>query len=140
MLYLALLALIPFPMAFTQAANASTSPLDDGKIHIYFCGTGVPELARQEIRKPSCLAIIADHEFFLVDAGEGSIQTLASMHLPYTKIHHIFITHWHSDHFAGLAQVSNGSWIDGRDEPLHVYGPYGLSDAHIYCAKSQPSY
>ncbi|MFN7097367.1 MAG: MBL fold metallo-hydrolase [Gammaproteobacteria bacterium] len=112
--------------ADSPAANAVKPLPQDGKMHLYLCGTGVPVLYMQKIRKPSCLAVIADNQFLLFDAGEGSIQTLAAMDLPYTKIYNVFITHWHSDHFAGLAQVSNGSWTDGRDQPLNVYGPYGV--------------
>lgn len=112
--------------ADSEAVNAVKPLPQDGKIHIYLCGTGVPALAMQEVRKPACLAVIAANQFLLFDAGEGSIQTLAAMGLPYTKIDNVFITHWHSDHFAGLGQVANGSWADGRDEPLNVYGPYGV--------------
>jgi ribonuclease Z len=112
--------------AASPAANAVKPLPQDGKVHIYVCGTGVPQLYMQEIHKPSCLAVVADNQFLLFDAGEGSIQTLAAMGLPYTKISNIFITHWHSDHFAGLGQVANGSWVDGRNQPLNVYGPYGV--------------
>ena len=43
-----------------------TSMLTDGKLHIYVCGTGDPEISMQEVRKPSCLAIIADNQFLLI--------------------------------------------------------------------------
>ncbi|WP_454783598.1 MBL fold metallo-hydrolase [Legionella sp. WA2022007384] len=100
--------------------------LTDGKMHLYLCGTGDPEVTMQEIRKSACLAVIADKQFMLFDAGEGAIQTLASMGLPYPAIHNVFITHWHSDHFSGLGQVINASWNNGRNEPINVYGPYGV--------------
>lgn len=112
--------------ASSPAANAVKPLPSDGKVHIYICGTGVPQLYMQEIHKPSCLAVVADNQFLLFDAGEASIQTLAAMGLPYTRISNVFITHWHSDHFAGLGQVANGTWVDGRKQPLNVYGPYGV--------------
>ncbi|AUH72031.1 MBL fold metallo-hydrolase [Legionella sainthelensi] len=100
--------------------------LTDGKMHLYLCGTGDPEITMQNIRKPACLAMIADKQFMLFDAGEGASQTLASMGLPYAAIHNVFITHWHSDHFSGLAQVINASWNNGRNQPINIYGPYGV--------------
>lgn len=101
--------------------------LNDGNLHIYFCGTGDPEAGMQNIRRPSCLAIIADNEFFLIDAGEGAIQNIGALGLPYDKVNRIFMTHWHSDHFAGIGQVNNIAWVGGRQTPLELYGPYGVS-------------
>jgi ribonuclease Z len=102
------------------------SVLTDGKMHIYFCGTGNPEVGMQTIRRPACLAVIVNNQFMLFDAGEGAIQTLATMGLPYTSIRNIFITHWHSDHIAGVGQVINASWNSGRAQPIYVYGPSGV--------------
>jgi len=110
--------------------------LTDGKMHIYLCGTGDPEVTMQAVRKPACLGMIADNQFLLFDAGEGAIQTLASLGLPYPAIHNVFITHWHSDHFSGLGQVINASWNNGRDEALTVYGPYGVKQVVAGLAKA----
>lgn len=70
---------------------------------------------------------IVDNHFILFDAGEGSIQTLASMGLPYRYLDTVFLTHLHSDHIAGLGQAFNITWDSGpRNKPLDVYGPYGV--------------
>lgn len=103
----------------------NTHVLTDGKLHLYLCGTGDPEVTMQEIRKPACVAMIAEQEFMLFDAGEGTIQTLGAMGLPYTHLRHIFMTHWHSDHFGGLGQVINASWVAGNAKNIFLYGPYG---------------
>ncbi len=102
------------------------STLGDGKMHIFMVGTGNPEFEMENQRKPACLAIIADGEFVLIDAGEGAIQNIGYFGLPYSHISKVFMTHWHSDHFAGLGQVINGSWLHGRTEPVTVYGPFGV--------------
>jgi ribonuclease BN (tRNA processing enzyme) len=39
-----------------------------------------------------------------------------------------FLTHLHSDHTAGYPDLILTSWIAGREEPLEVYGPVGLSE------------
>jgi ribonuclease Z len=99
--------------------------LKDGRLHIFILGTGAPETEMQEIRKPSCVALIADGKMFFFDAGEGSVQTAASIGLPYERVSKIFMTHWHSDHFGGLGQLLNASWLHGRTGSLDVYGPTG---------------
>lgn len=101
--------------------------LHDGKLHIVMIGTGNPESEMQNIRKPSCTALICNGQFVLIDAGEGAIQNIAGFGLPYHAIDKIFMTHWHSDHFAGIGQVMNESWMHGRKTPLNVYGPFGAT-------------
>lgn len=102
------------------------SLITDSKLHIFFCGTGNPQVTMQEVRKPSCLAVIGNNEFFVIDAGEGTTQTLASLALPYPAINKAFMTHWHSDHFAGLGALINNTWKDGRSIPFEVFGPFGI--------------
>ena len=62
----------------------------------------------------------------MFDAGEATIQTLGALSLPIRQIKNVFITHWHSDHFGGLGQVMNETWMELRSTPLSVYGPYGV--------------
>jgi ribonuclease Z len=102
--------------------------LKEDKLRIYFCGTGIPQLTRQTIRRPSCLAILTKNEFFVIDAGEGTSQTIAALGLPYMFIDKAFMTHWHSDHMAGLASLINNTWTRGRKTSFEVYGPYGVED------------
>ena len=113
-----------------------TELLNDGKMHIFFCGTGSPDIYMQYIRKPACLAVIADGYFLLFDAGDGSIQTLAHLKLPYPDLQHIFMTHWHSDHFAGLGMLINARWYSGRIQAVTVYGPYGIQQVMSGIAKA----
>ncbi|WP_423062662.1 MBL fold metallo-hydrolase [Candidiatus Paracoxiella cheracis] len=109
-----------------RGGKPNSTALKDGKLHIFFCGTGDPQANMQVIRKPSCLAIIVDNNFFLIDSGEGSIQTLAAMGLPIGSIDKVFFTHYHSDHIAGLGQIVNASWMWGRKVPFIAYGPKGI--------------
>lgn len=103
-----------------------TEILNDGKMHIIFCGTGDPEIAMQSIRRPSCLAVIADKQFLIFDSGEGSSQNLGALGLPIQEIKNLFVTHLHSDHIAGIGYLNNVSWLSGRNSPLTVFGPYGI--------------
>ena len=36
------------------------------------------------------------------------------------------LTHFHSDHIAGLADVNLASWVAGRQASMQVYGPQGV--------------
>ncbi|WP_158007032.1 MBL fold metallo-hydrolase [Piscirickettsia litoralis] len=100
---------------------------DDGNLHIYFCGTGVPNPSNQWLRHPACLAISYEKKLFLIDTGAGSSLRLGEIGLPVGKISRVFLTHLHSDHFAGLGSIINESWAFGRKSELNVYGPYGLN-------------
>jgi ribonuclease Z len=95
-------------------------------LRVIMCGTGVPDIQSQYVRHPSCLAVIGDKQLLLFDAGEGSSQTLGKLNVPTNQLKTIFMTHWHSDHFGGLGQMMNTSWMMGRNAPLNVYGPYGV--------------
>lgn len=53
----------------------------------------------------TCFALRKDEEFFLVDAGGGNgiLSALEKAEIGMERIHHIFITHEHTDHLLGIA-------------------------------------
>ncbi|WP_026305180.1 MBL fold metallo-hydrolase [Microbulbifer variabilis] len=65
-------------------------------------------------------------KLFLIDAGEGAAARIGQLDLNLAQVDPIFITHWHSDHFGGLAMVINESWFVGANSLINVYGPYGI--------------
>ena len=97
---------------------------EDGRLHVFTLGTGSPQLGSG--RMPVANAVIAGDEFLIIDAGEGASRTLGELRLPVGRISGVFITHWHSDHFAGLGQVLNQSWNADRRHEVQVYGPEGV--------------
>jgi len=97
---------------------------DDGRLHVFTLGTGSPQLGSG--RMPVANAVIAGDEFLLLDAGEGASRTMGELQLPVRRITGVFITHWHSDHFAGLGQVLNQSWNADRRHEVPVHGPEGI--------------
>ena len=94
------------------------------RLHVFTLGTGSPQLGGG--RMPVANAVIAGEEFLLVDSGEGASRTMGELHLPMQRITGVFITHWHSDHFAGLGQVLNQSWNADRNHEVLVHGPPGV--------------
>lgn len=99
--------------------------LDDGELHVWFCGTGSPQVERG--RAQSCAAILADDTFLVFDTGPGSGLRADLDSLPLAKLNAVFFTHLHSDHIIDLPTFANHSWRYGRQQPLDVYGPAGTA-------------
>ena len=74
-------------------------------------------------RNLPCLFVRYNEERILFDCGEGTQRQLMTKKLKFLKISKIFITHWHADHFAGLLGLVQTFELEGRKEPLYIYGP-----------------
>src|SRR3546814_10752671 len=61
----------------------------------------------------------------MIDAGIGTIRQLARADYSPRDLKALFITHNHLDHNGDLGNVISVGWMDGRTDPLLIYGPYG---------------
>ena len=78
-------------------------------------------------RGPSGLLLIRGGERLLFDCGEGTQrQLMRSVGL--ARISRIFLTHLHGDHYLGLPGLLKTMSLQGREEPLELYGPTGLEE------------
>jgi ribonuclease Z len=76
-------------------------------------------------RAPTSVLVRRGGDRLLIDCGEGTQrQLLRSIGLP--DIEHVFLTHYHADHFLGLPGMLKTFTLRGREVPLTVYGPRGL--------------
>ena len=68
---------------------------------LYVFGTGNAAVSRCY---NTCFAIREDDEYFMVDAGGGNgiLGILERMEVPLSSIHHLFVTHEHTDHILGV--------------------------------------
>jgi len=94
------------------------------QIEVTFLGTtaGVPT----KYRNHAALHVKykSQEEFScLFDCGEGTQRQLLLAGINFMDIDHIFISHWHADHFAGLLGLLETMNLEGRREPLRIYGP-----------------
>ncbi len=63
---------------------------------------------------------------FLIDCGEGCQMRLQEYGGGQARIHHIFISHLHGDHFYGLPGLLTSWALNDRTEPLTLFSPAGL--------------
>lgn len=82
------------------------------------------------------VAIVTGGQAYLVDAGTGLVRRAAAMtpryggsvpELAAPRLTRLFLTHLHSDHTIGMADLMLTPWVMGRDEPLQVFGPEGTA-------------
>lgn len=100
--------------------------LVDGSMHVVLCGTGAPLLSLEQAGP--CTAVIAGGKMYLVDVGPSSTERSLQYRLPLGQLDGVFLTHFHSDHIGELGEAMTQSWLGGRETPLDVYGPRGVSD------------
>lgn len=67
-------------------------------------------------------------QFYLIDAGEGVQVGLKKCDINMMKLNHIFISHFHGDHFFGLYGLISTMSMLGRERPLNIYAPAPLKE------------
>ncbi|MDQ3170507.1 MAG: MBL fold metallo-hydrolase [Acidobacteriota bacterium] len=99
---------------------------------VVLLGTGTPNADPD--RWGPAVAIVAGGQSYLVDAGVGIVRRAAAAAerhaLPALRpeaLERVFITHLHSDHTLGLADLMLSPWVLERRTPLSVTGPVGLA-------------
>jgi ribonuclease Z len=116
-------------------AAAPVTPI----IRITLLGTGAPQ--SPATRHPAGLLIEAGTERLLFDAGPGVLNRLidsggaltltcpnpagvgAPIPCPNAGVNTVFISHLHSDHVGGIADLYSLGWFYRQANPLQVWGP-----------------
>ena len=91
---------------------------------VVLLGTGNPNA--DPSRSGPATAIVVNGSTYLIDCGAGLVRRAAAAKLPVEGLKRVFITHLHSDHTLGLADLLFSPWVLGRTEPLEVFGPLGI--------------
>jgi ribonuclease Z len=94
-------------------------------MELIFLGTSSAVPSKE--RNHSAIALKAFGEILLFDCGEGTQRQMAQVKLSPMKINKIFISHLHGDHILGIPGMIQSMGFRGRNEPLHIYGPPGIS-------------
>jgi ribonuclease Z len=90
---------------------------------VVMLGTGTPNPDPE--RSGPAVAVIAGGQPYLVDCGPGVVRRAAAAQLEMPSLNRLFITHLHSDHTMGYADLILTPWVLEREQPLEVYGPPG---------------
>ncbi len=125
-----LLTLCNVSNVFTQEKITTTL-----KTKVVLLGTGNPN---PDPNHSGCsVAIIVNETPYIIDFGPGIIRQAAAMSPRYggeisalsaKNIKKAFLTHLHSDHTTGLADLILTPWVMGRNEPLELFGPEGIKN------------
>jgi len=101
---------------------------DEPKLVVTLLGTGDP--IPSATRNGPAILVQAGDLKVMIDAGRGNTVRLRQVGLWPGQIDAVFITHFHSDHLNGLADLLTLGYIGRPDvrrrQPLQIVGPIGM--------------
>ena len=77
-------------------------------------------------RNVASVALIREGETLLFDCGEGTQRQMMRYHVSFA-LSDIFFTHFHADHVIGVIGLMRTMALQGRTEPLRLWGPRGAT-------------
>lgn len=113
-------ALFLFAVVWPANAQEKAKP----GTQVILLGTGTPNPNPE--RSGPATAIVVNGAVYIVDCGPGVVRRASAAGLKMPDLKRVFITHLHSDHTAGYADLILSPWVLQRTEPLEAYGPPGL--------------
>jgi ribonuclease Z len=75
-------------------------------------------------RNVSGIALVREGETLLFECGEGTQRQMMRFGVSFA-LRDIFFTHFHADHFLGVIGLMRTLGLQGREEPVRLWGPKG---------------
>jgi ribonuclease Z len=75
-------------------------------------------------RNVTALAVVREGETLLFDCGEGTQRQMMRYGVSFA-LNDIFFTHFHADHVLGVVGLMRTMGLQGRTDPLRLWGPRG---------------
>jgi ribonuclease BN (tRNA processing enzyme) len=80
----------------------------------------------------TCFHVTVAHGSFLVDCGASSLISMRKFGVDPNRIHTVFVSHLHGDHFGGLPfLLLDAQFYSRRSVPLTLVGPPGFRERLI---------
>jgi ribonuclease Z len=79
-------------------------------------------------RAPSAILLRRGGERLLFDCGEGTQRQMLRSTVGLVELREVFLTHYHADHYLGLPGMLKTFALRGRELPIRIYGPPGLTE------------
>jgi ribonuclease Z len=79
-------------------------------------------------RAPTAILLRRGGERLLFDCAEGTQRQLLRSNVGLIELRELFLTHYHADHYLGLPGMLKTFALRGRETPITIYGPRGLSE------------
>jgi ribonuclease Z len=86
---------------------------------LQFIGTGSGKTSLK--RNHSSILITSGNHNLLIDAGDGTSKALLSQNIKYDSIDSILFTHYHADHFGGIASLITQMKLVERKNLLTIF-------------------
>jgi ribonuclease Z len=95
-------------------------------LDVVFLGTSGSMPSAQ--RAPTAILVRRGGERLLFDCAEGTQRQMLRSAVGLVELREIFLTHYHADHYLGLPGMLKTFALRGRELPITIYGPPGLSE------------
>ena len=88
--------------------------------HIIFLGTSnaIPDPAHENTH----MALVTNGGVILIDCVGSPNVRLTKASIKLSTITDLILTHFHPDHVSGVPLLLMNMWLQGREEPLRIYG------------------